>query len=200
MSIRRPQHRRTGFTLIEAMVSMTITALAGAVLLLGVQTSMQTTTDSLEEAQAMGMAQQLLDEILSRRYMATGTTPYASSLGPSNWEYGSAGRERYNDIDDYNGYTAQAAEDQWGIEMGQGDGNGGYRHPDFRVYANAFADWRQSVSVYYVDEDDPSVRLSRGRTSNLRAVEVTIHRVTTEGDLLPLAHLKRIVAYVPPPE
>jgi len=179
---------------------MTITALAGAVLLLGVQTSMQTTTDALEEAQAMGMAQQLMDEILSRRYMATGTTPYNSSLGASAWEYGSSGRERYNDIDDYNRYTAQAAEDQWGIEMGHGDGAGGYRHPDFRVYSGAFADWKQSVSVYYVDEDDPSVPLSSGNTSNMRAVEVSIYRETTEGDLLPLAHLRRVVAYVPPPE
>src|SRR6187397_902006 len=56
--------RRRGFSIVEAIVALSITALAGAVLLLAVESTVQSTTDSVQRTIADGMAQQLLDEAL----------------------------------------------------------------------------------------------------------------------------------------
>ena len=50
--------RTTGFSLIEALLALTITALAGSVLLLSVDTSLDTTTQAVERTIADGIAQQ----------------------------------------------------------------------------------------------------------------------------------------------
>lgn len=59
---RKPRLR--GFTLIEATVALTITAVAASALLLGVTSSLHTTSDCLEQTIAAGMAQQVLDEVV----------------------------------------------------------------------------------------------------------------------------------------
>ena len=110
----------------------------------------------------------------------------------------SQGREYYDDTDDYHGYTAQPAEDVWGIEMGQGDDIGGLRHPSFRLREGYFDDWKQTVEVYYVSESNPSVRLPNYSTSDLRAVEVCIYRQRENGALVELAQRRQVFSYYPP--
>ena len=79
--------RRRGFSLAEAMIGMTIMALAGTVLLLGVETSLRTAIESEDEAVAAGMAEQLLDEILGHHYTSPLIgDPYQTPLGPSGAE------------------------------------------------------------------------------------------------------------------
>ena len=48
----RGQSHRAGFSLVEAMVSLTLLGLMGAVLLLGVESSLSSTTDAVEQTQA----------------------------------------------------------------------------------------------------------------------------------------------------
>jgi type II secretory pathway pseudopilin PulG len=198
--LRRRPSCRPAFTLVEALVSTTIMALAAAVLLLGVQTSLDTTSDALDQTIANGMARQLVDEVMGQSYMIPGGSPYDYPLGPSSWEAAGQGRERFNDSDDYNGYAARPAKDIWGVEMGQGDGVGGLRHANFRLRSGYFADWRQAIQVYYVSDADPSQRLAAGQTSNSRAVDVAITRRLSDGSEFPLANLRRVYSYVPPPK
>jgi prepilin-type N-terminal cleavage/methylation domain-containing protein len=195
----RSSGRRRGFSLIEALVSMTLISLAGAVLLLGIESSLQSTVDAVEQTQAAGIARQLVDEVLGKRYMAQGVTPYQTALTANSWELQSAGRERYDDTDDFHRYSAQPVEDTWGIELGSGDWYGNQRAPGFQVPAGTFGDWREEVEVYYVDQADPSQRLPSSRTSNLRAVEVAIFRDAPQGGTRELVRIRRVYAYIPSP-
>ena len=190
-------HRRRGFTLVEAMVAITILALAGSVLLLAVDSSLHTTTEAVDRTIADGLAHQLLDEITCQRYMEPGESS-EGALGPSGWELAGSGRERFNDTDDYHNFTAQPAQGLWGEPLSTGDDDGGPRAPAFQMPASYFNHWRQRVVVYYVDPSDPSVRLTSG-TSPYRAIEVHIEKVADDGTVLPLARRKKVIAYVPPP-
>ncbi|MCI0358702.1 MAG: prepilin-type N-terminal cleavage/methylation domain-containing protein [Planctomycetaceae bacterium] len=188
---------RRGFSLVEAMAAITVLALAGAVLILAVETSMQTTTDAVDRTIADGLAQQLMDEISLKHFMEPGTS-CTDPLGPSGWENAGSGRGRFNDTDDYEGFQAVPAEGIWGEPLGTGSGDGTVRYAAFQVPANYFASWRQRVEVYFVDPSNPSLRLTSG-TSEYRAIEVTIARLDDEGNARPLASRKKVIAYVPPP-
>ena len=80
-----------------------------------------TTSESLEQTIASGMARQIVDEVLGARYKEAGTSPYQYPLTANSWELQGTGRERFDDTDDFNGFRAQPAEDLWGLELGQGD-------------------------------------------------------------------------------
>src|SRR5688500_16894770 len=95
---RRSPRSARGFTLVEAMVSITVLALAGSVLLLAVDSSLQTTTEAVDRSIADGLAQQLLDEITLQHFKEPGTSA-TGTLGPSGWEASGNGRERFNDTD-----------------------------------------------------------------------------------------------------
>ncbi len=191
------QHRRRGFTLVEAVVVMTITALAASLILLTMETTVQTTDAAVEQTIATGMAEQIIDEVMGKRYMATTVGPYQYPLGPSGWESNGNGRERFDDTDDFLNFQTFGAKDIWGQPLGEGNGAGGLRHPNFRTWPGYFAKWRQQIQVYYVSDTDLSQRLPAWRTSNHRAVEVTILRQQPNGSLLELAKMRRVYAYVP---
>jgi type II secretory pathway pseudopilin PulG len=189
---------RRGFSIVEAIVALSITALAGAVLLLAVESTVQSTTDSVQRTIADGLAQQLLDEALTKRFVTIGADPLASVIGPNAYEQAGAGRERYNDADDYFQWNAMPAEELYGQQVGTGDDAGGLRHAGFRVPASYFENWRQRVEVYFVDPADHRVKLS-GSTSYFRAIEVHIDIQDGDGTFRNLATRKRIIAYVQPP-
>ena len=187
-----------GFSIVEAIVALSITAMAGAVLLLAVESTVQSTTDSVQRTIADGLAQQLLDEALTKRFVMPGSDPLASDMGPSTFELAGSGRERYNDSDDYQQFTALPAAGIYGEQVGTGDEAGGLRHASFRVPAGYFQNWRQRVEVYFVDPNDHRVRLTAS-TSYFRAIEVHVEIQDGDGTFRNLATRKRIVAYVPPP-
>ena len=194
-----PRHRiRAGFTLIEAMVALTITSLAGSVLLLAIESSLETTTDAVDRTIAEGLAQQLLDEITSKRYMEPGTSAISTTFGCTSTEAQGSGRERYNDSDDFHRFSAHPAEGLWGEPLGTGDDLGDERHENFRVPDGFFQNWRQRVEVYFVNATNQSQRLTVG-TSYYRAAEVHIEYIDADGAVKPLASRRRVYAYIPPP-
>ena len=198
--LRRPSRPAAAFTLVEALVAISITAIAASVLVLGIHTSLQTTDEGLQQTIALGMAEQLLDEVLGARYHAVGVDGYQVSFGPSWYERLGSGRERYDDIDDYHALRIQPPEDLWGVRLGTDDGQGGQRHPNFRAPAGLLDVWRQEVDVYYVDESDLASPLPYGQVSDYRAVEVRILVVDPGRGTRQLASLRRVVTYVPPLE
>ncbi|HPP53382.1 MAG TPA: type II secretion system protein [Thermoguttaceae bacterium] len=187
-----------GFTLLEALVAIALTAMCGAAVLWGLQSGVQNAQSALEQTIALGLAQQLMDEILGAKYCESLSNPYESPLGPTGWESGGQGRERYNDIDDYNGFVRSPPVDPWGIALGEDNGDGASRHPIFRVAPTFLEGWTQEVEVYYVSPSDLSSRLPAGQVSDFRAVEVRIVHQTTDRGRRELAKLREIVAYVPP--
>lgn len=194
----RRSERRRAFTLTEAMVGLAVLGLAGTTLLLAMHGSMRAVHSAEERLVAMGMAQQLLDEIAAQQYMNPGASPYQWPLGPSSSE-AAAGRHVYNDLDDYAGYKGMPPQDRWGVPLGQDDGGGGRRHPAFRLPEGHFDTWQQLVSVYYVSNHDLSQALTAGATSNYRAVRVRIVREDTQLGTVTLADVTRVFTYVPSP-
>lgn len=203
MSTNRVQHqrrsRRAGFSLAESLVAITLTGIAGSAILLGLADTAQTTRNVMDRAIATGIAAQLIDEALGGRYAAVGAGAYQVGLGPNTYETQGTGRERYDDVDDWEGVVAQPVKDEYGITLGLGNEAGGQRHPNFRLPTNYFSQWREEVNVYYVSESNPSVKLTGSNTSNLRAVEVRIYRDDGNRGRELLDTIRRVVAYVPAP-
>lgn len=195
----RSSRSRRGFTLIEALASLTILVLAGGVMLMAVETMVQSNDDAIERTIAEGIARQIVDEVMGKRYKATTVGPYQYPLGPSGWEANGNGRERFDDTDDFHHFSAKPAEDIWGKPLGAGDDQGGWRHGHFRVAPGYFNKWKQKIKVYYVNDNNLAQRLNGSNTSNHRAVEVTILRQQNDGAFKEIANVRRVYAYVPVP-
>jgi type II secretory pathway pseudopilin PulG len=195
-----PNRRRTdrnAFTLVEAVVATSITAIAGCALLLGIASSLKTTNDVLFQSLATGMAQQLMDEICGKIYCGDPAVPYQYPLGPSSTESAGVCRERYDDIDDFNGVTSQPPNDCWGKTLGTDDGQGGTRDPHFQAGPAVFSNWQRTVSVYYLNPANLSQALPAGQTSDFRAAEVKVfYHDANQGTRL-LTTLRRVFTYVP---
>jgi type II secretory pathway pseudopilin PulG len=201
-----PQHshairraRRAAFTLVEALVSMTITATAGAALLLGIASAVQTTQTVVDQSVALGLAEQLMDEIALSRYAEPGLGPFQSTLGPETGEAIGTNRLAWDDIDDYHGLDEQPPRDRWGLVLGVEDGRGTIRHANFQPPPGFLAGFRRQARVYYVSAADPTVPLPTGQTSGFRAVHVRVYSSSVGGGSAPLVDLKRVFAYVPEP-
>jgi type II secretory pathway pseudopilin PulG len=191
--------RRAAFTLVEALVAISIMALAGSVLFLAATSSLETLDDAVRRVIAEGMADQLLNEVVTKRYMESGESPTAWPLGPAPNEASGNGRELFDDTDDFHQFSAQPAEGVWGEELGTGDDLGGQRHPNFVIPDNTFDQFRQRVRVYYVDPANLALPLADGQVSDYRAVEVAIDHVRPDGSLREIAVRRRVYAYLPPP-
>jgi hypothetical protein len=184
--------------MVEAMLAITIAALAGSVLLLGTTTSLETTKNGMYSAIARGMAQQLMDEIVGCRYVESGGNPYSTVLGPETGETTGGTRQLFDDSDDYNGLRTKPPKDFYGIALGKDDGLGGQRNTLFQIPPGLIDNWQQEVDVYYVSESNLSTKLATGQTSDYRVVEVRItYNDPVQGTQV-LAGLKRVLSYVPP--
>lgn len=185
-----------GFTLVEALVALSITAIAGAVLLLSVDNVLSTTNDAVDRTIAQGMANQLIDEVVGLRYCES-DNPHEFSLGPTGSENRGVKRDRYDDTDDFDGYEASPPRDRWGNSLGQMDNSGDGRPSALRSSTTEFQQWRQKIAVYYVSASNPDVRLPDWLPSDYRAVEVIIEREAPNGAVRPLAQVRRVFCYVP---
>lgn len=193
---RRRAARRCGFTLVEALAALTVVGICALPLLMGLSASIDTTTLSSEQTIAQGIAQQLLDEIAGQRYAGNegGTT-----LGPTAWEQGGTARERFDDLDDYHGYSATPPCDAFGQPLGADDGVGGRRPTAMQLPDRFLNRWRQQVSVQYVTEANPLVVSVGGVATGLKAVTVTISYDDPTVGWRELARARRVFAAVPPP-
>jgi prepilin-type N-terminal cleavage/methylation domain-containing protein len=183
-----------GFTLVEAMVAISLAALAGSALLLQLNSTTQSTEYALKETMAMGMAQQLLDEALGVRYCSGTSTAHQTTLAPSGSSTGS--RQSFSVSGDFNGYRRTLPVDPYGVTLGLDDGVGGQRPAAFRASTNRYAQWRQEVDVTYVSESNWSAPAAA--SNDYRAVEVRIMELDPQRGSLLLAKVRRVIAYVPP--
>ena len=189
--------RRRGFTLVEALTAITVCTLAGAAVVLALNSAYRSNESMIQWLQAQGLAEQLADEIAGKRYHAVGVGPEQWPLGAGRYEGPS--RSQYDDIDDFARYSAGPPVDRWDIAVGEGDGQGGWRPPALQLDPRMFQSWLQQVRVYYVNPNDWSQELPPGQTSRVRALEVRIRVVEPDGTVRTLAEVRRVFAYVPPP-
>ena len=190
--------RRGGFTLVEAMVAITLIGLAGSALLLATQASMDASDFAFEQNLARGVASQVIDEVLGRRYGAAGASPYQYPMQADGDEISTPQRRiLFDDTDDFNNYGSRPLRDPWAIELGQGDGAGGLRHENFRLRDDYFDQWAIAIHVYYADATDLSKNLTGSNTSDYRSVEVTVAKYDEDGSVRTLATTRRVYAYVP---
>lgn len=188
-----------GFTLIEAILALTISVIAGAAIILGLTSSLQTTSIAEDETVALGMAKQMMDEIAGMRYADENEGPYQTSLGPEVGETSTTGRPQFDDIDDFNGLVTTSPTDYWGMPLGTDDGEGGTRHTELQAPANSFDTWRREVDVYYGNPADFDTPLGGSATSDYRVVVVRVFRTDVDGSEHELARLRRVFTYVPKP-
>jgi type II secretory pathway pseudopilin PulG len=195
----RSRSSRRGFTMVEATLSIALTAIAGSAILLGVTSSIDATNDVVNQTIASGMAQQLLDEVLGTTYAAPGAGAHQTDLGPNTYETGGVARERYNDVDDFINISKQPPADRWGIALGVDNGVGGTRNSNFCVTSGYFSHWKQTIEVYYVSATNFSQKLTGTQTSDYRAVDVKIMYNDPVRGWIQLAQARRIVTYLQVP-
>jgi len=194
----RPARHAAGFTFVEVLVAIVIAAFAGSSLLLGICSSLQNTNDGMRQTMTLGMAQQLLDEIVGDRYLDYGANPYPTTLGPSPAKVSGVSRQLFTEIGDFNGYQSSPPVDPWGIPLGTEDGQGGTRHPNFVISPNLLSGWQQQVSVYYVGGTNFTTPLPAGQTSDYLAVDVKILFLDPQRGPLVWAEVRRVISYVAP--
>jgi len=194
----RGETKQGGFTLIEALAAIALTAIAGSALLYGTTASIQNTDDTMRRTIAYGMAQQLMDEAAGCRYMDLGGSPYGTTLGPSASEKATGNRSLFDDSGDFNGYRCQPPTDFYGVALGMDDGQGGKRNANFQASSTFLQNWQQQVDVYYVSDTNLTAALAAGQTSDYRVIEVRIMYNDPQSGPMQMAKLRRVVTYVAP--
>ncbi len=166
-----------------------ISAMLGAALLLAATSSLTTADVLTQRAVGQGLANQLMEQIALAKYCQDVSSPYQWPLGPGGGEGPNLGD--YNDVDDFDGFEMSPPEDLWGIQLGTGDENGGVRAAALQVRDSYLQDYRVTVDAFYVDDDDPSLILAAGETSDSKAVEINVY-VDRPTGLTPVATLRRV--------
>ncbi len=199
LASKSKRRQRSGFTLVEAILALAISVIAGGAIVLGLASSLQTTTIAEDETIGLGMVKAMMDEIAGMRYAEVGAGPYQITLGPESGEITANGRPQFDDIDDFAGLSTQPPTDFWGIALGSDDGEGSLRHSEMMAPAGRFDSWRRDVDVYYANPTDFDTRLPAGVTSDYRVVIVRVIRTDIDGSAHELARLQRVFSYVPKP-
>jgi len=88
-----------GFTLAEALLAVVVLSVAVGGIMAPISASYQQTRTVKQTTTAISLAQQLLDEILSKPFVDP--TDLSTTLGP---EADEPSRASFDNIDDYNGY------------------------------------------------------------------------------------------------
>src|SRR6185436_405696 len=99
LNIRKESDFRRGFTLAEGMIAVLVLTVAVGAIMGPISASFQQTRTVQQTTTAITMAQQLLDEILSKPFIDP--SDQTTTLGP---EADEGGRAQFDNIDDYHGY------------------------------------------------------------------------------------------------
>jgi MSHA pilin protein MshD len=158
LSQQRPseRHARRGLTLAEAVVSMLIVSVMLVAALNTVGASRMTQKKTAERSRGFLLAENLMSEVLQQAYEDPDLAP--GSIGLEGAEVGDGSRELWDDVDDYDGWSASPPQQKDGSEFGE------------------LKEWTRSVEVRWVD---PTASLNvSGTDTGVKRVVVTV----TDGD------------------
>ncbi len=187
---RHPRARRRGFSMIESLMGVTITTVAGAALLTSIGAAVRSSTDAMHASVARGLAEQLMDEIAAVRFPAAANSTPAGST-----------RENFDDLDDYAGWSESPPADRRGRELGtEGSLILGVEIPrlfQMRPEPNVIASFQRAVEIERVQPDAGNGWTVVSQPTNFRRVTVTVSRRNARNVLIPLARTSRIFSHVP---
>ena len=156
----RALRRRAGFTLIEAVAGIVIVAIMFAAVLQTVGASRMTQYKTSGRRLGSLLGQELMAEILQQYYREPEDTP---DFGRESGQSGVV-RTNWDDVDDYDGWSATPPQDKYGAEMTELQG------------------WSREVEVAWVDPASPSSPL--GTESETKLITVTVkHNGTVMAEL-----------------
>lgn len=194
-----PSRLRFGFSLMEAVVAMSIVAFASSVLLLGVEATMESVEEQEEITIADGMARQMLDEIQGQSWVdpALRSHPYQTSLSASPDELVGPGRSRFDDTDDYNNYISTPPVNIEGKALAATDSTGDTLPEAFRPRSNFLSNWRLTVEVAYLNENDHSVQMADYQPTNYRVLVCRVYRRNRDNTWREIVSRERVISYIP---
>ncbi|PQO25982.1 hypothetical protein C5Y96_21260 [Blastopirellula marina] len=190
---------RTGFSLMEAVVAMSIVAFASSVLLLGVEATMESVHEQEEITIADGLARQMLDEIQGQSWVdpALRSHPYQTSLSASPDELLGPGRSKFDDTDDYNNYKATPPVHVNGKALAATDSSGDTLPEAFRPRSNFLSSWRITVEVAYLNENNHSVQVADYQPTNYRVLICRVYRQNRDNTRREVVSRERVISYIP---
>jgi len=200
MSYTVPSGRsRGGFSLMEAVVAMSIVAFASSVLLLGVEATIESVQEQEEITIADGLARQMLDEIQGQSWVdpALRDHPYQTSLSASPDELQGPGRSLYDDTDDYNDYSASPPVRIDGKALTATDSSGDTLPAAFQPRSDFLDNWRLTVEVAYLSESNHSVQVADNNPTSYRALICRVYRRNRDNAWREVVERKRVISYIP---
>lgn len=181
---------RPGFSLVEALVAVAITSIAGAALITSISASVASSVIVADRAIARGLAEQLMDEIAATRF------PAATNSAPSG-----STRETFDDIDDYAGLSERPPRTRSGQTIGE-DGGWLYgqpidRPPQLRPDGDYLSRFSREVTVERVQPASSDTWDAVSQHTDYRRVIVRVIRTDARGNRSTAAELTRTFAYAP---
>jgi len=194
-----PRLSRFGFSLMEAVVAMSIVAFASSVLLLGVEATLESVEEQEEITIADGLARQMLDEIQGQNWVdpSVRSTPYQVTLSASPDELLGPGRSQFDDTDDYNNYTATPPVHIDGEDLAATDATGDTLPEAFRPRSDFLSNWRLTVEVAYLSETDHSTQVADHNPTNYRALICRVYRRNRDNTWREIVERTRVISYIP---
>ena len=187
---RFSRRRRSGFSMVEALIAVTITTIGGAALLTSIGAAVHTSTDATHRAVARGLAEQMIDEIAAQRFPAS-TNPMLAVTS----------RIFFNDIDDYDGWSARPPQVREGLTVGtEGNIVFGVTQPRLdalRPDLDLIGKFTRRVDVERIQPDGGSGWTVVSQHTNFRRVTVRVDYTDGQSNTATLAEISRIFTYVP---
>ena len=182
---------RRGITLVESLIAVSLTTLAGSALLTTIGSTVQISTDSTYTVIAQGMADQLMDEVASVKFpRTTGAITMVSGVG----------RAAFGNLDDYNGWNASPPQTRDGMTLGTErmtvGSTSAQRPTNFQPDPRFVSRFRQQVSVEKIAEDTGGAWVVVTSVTSLRRVTVTISYTDAQNKTKVLAVQTRVFSDV----
>lgn len=145
-------HARVGVTLAEVAISTLLVGVLMVAALRTVESSLMTWQSAAGSGEASALGSQILNEVLALRYEDTGTAP---DFGLETGE-NTGNRSLFDDVDDYDGWTASPPQDRAGNAL------------------PGFAGWSREVEIKKLDATTHAVLAPTAPDQGLRQICVTV--------------------------
>ena len=209
---------RRGFSMVEALTAVSVTAIAGAALLTSIGATVRSSTDSAHAAVARGLADQLMDEIAASRFPESATAarfpvPVAAPMGTIGAmplsgipvSVSRLSRQTFDDIDDYDGWKCKGPVDRQGRRIGtegaliqQDEREWHYPRPSsMRPEEQFLQSFTREVQVERIRPDAGSGWTVVSQPTDYQRVTVRVKYTDAQSNTTTLAEISRIFSYVP---
>ncbi|MFH1302194.1 MAG: hypothetical protein ABIK07_14130 [Planctomycetota bacterium] len=185
--------RRTGITLIESLISVTITAIAGTALFTAIGASLGSSYSALNKTIGTGLADQMLDELAAVRFPTSNDTRPAYKIT----------RQYFDDLDDYQNWSSSPPVNKNGVALGKETvtvlGYYPIARPSLLVPDTEFLNrLTREVTVERITPDNSAGWIVTTDNTDYRRVTVKIKlAVNSDSPSLEITEASRIFSYVP---